>query len=132
MGDRVIDMACQAEHEGAMGVVVNAPTLNETITQLKKKIELPVIVTVVSEHTDIQARLDAGADILNIAASHKTVELVRTIHKQFPSVPIIATGGPTDESIMATIEAGAHAITYTPPTNGELFAVTMDKYRNSL
>lgn len=132
MGERVIDMASQAEHAGAMGVVVNAPTPDETIMQLKKKIELPVIVTVVSEHTDIEARLKAGADILNIAASSKTPELVRSIHQRYPSVPIIATGGPTEESIMRTIEAGAHAITYTPPSNGELFSVTMDKYRSSL
>jgi len=128
-GERVVDIAVAAENAGAMGVVVNAPTPNETITMLKKKIDIPVIVTVITEHTDIQARLDAGADILNVAASYKTADLVRKIHEQFPSVPIIATGGPTDESILRTIEAGAHAITYTPPTNGELFSVTMDKYR---
>ena len=46
-----------------------------------------------------------------------------------PEVPIIATGGPTEETIMSTIEAGANAITYTPPTNGELFAESMRKYR---
>jgi hypothetical protein len=30
---------------------------------------------------------------------------------------------------LETIEAGANAITYTPPSNGELFARTMKKYR---
>ncbi len=35
--------------------------------------------------------------------------------------PIIATGGPTEESILRTIQAGANAITYTPPTTGQLF-----------
>lgn len=51
---------------------------------------------------------------------------------QMPDVPIIATGGPGDETIMATIEAGANAITYTPPTPGELFKVLMEKYRQQL
>ena len=49
--------------------------------------------------------------------------------KKFPKVPIIATGGPTDESIKETIEAGANAITYTPPSNGKLFSELMKKYR---
>jgi hypothetical protein len=44
-------------------------------------------------------------------------------------VPIIATGGPTEETIMATIRAGANAITYTPPTSAELFAISMERYR---
>ena len=45
------------------------------------------------------------------------------IREQFPEVPIIATGGPTDDTIRATIEAGANAITYTPPTSAGLFPV---------
>jgi hypothetical protein len=48
-----------------------------------------------------------------------------------PQVPIIATGGPTEETIMATIRAGANAITYSPPSNGALFAAIMEKYRKT-
>ena len=48
---------------------------------------------------------------------------------KYPDIPLIATGGPTEESIERTIEAGANAITYTPPTNGELFAISMRRYR---
>ena len=44
-------------------------------------------------------------------------------------MPIIASGGKTNDSIAATIEAGANAITYTPPTAQELFKITMAKYR---
>ena len=58
-----------------------------------------------------------------------TDEEVARIRDVNPTVPIIATGGPTDESILATIEAGANAITYTPPTNGEIFKDMMNKYR---
>ncbi len=44
---------------------------------------------------------------------------------------IIATGGPRDEDILRTIEAGANAITYTPPTTGQLFADIMINHRKN-
>ena len=47
-------------------------------------------------------------------------------------MPIIATGGPTPESILETINAGANAITYTPPSSGELFSQIMENYRGGL
>ena len=45
------------------------------------------------------------------------------------NIPIIASGGKTGESIAETIAAGANAITYTPPSNGQLFAKDMHRYR---
>ncbi|CDG00602.1 Putative uncharacterized protein [Clostridium chauvoei JF4335] len=41
----------------------------------------------------------------------------------------MATGGPTESSILETIEAGANAITYTPPVTGDIMSSLMDKYR---
>lgn len=128
-GARVIGMAIDAERGGAHGVVVNAPTENSVITALREVLEIPIVVTVVSEHTDVAARLKAGADILNVSGAGQTANIVRHIREQFPQVPIIATGGPTEETIRATIAAGANAITYTPPTSAELFAESMRAYR---
>lgn len=129
-GPRVLNLAEDAEFQGAVGVVLNAPTPNETIQYLKEKIDIPVVITVVSEKTDIEARINAGADILNVSGAANTVNIVKNIRKQFPKIPIIATGGATEESILKTIEAGANAITYTPPTNGEIFKSLMNKYRS--
>jgi Dihydrodipicolinate synthase/N-acetylneuraminate lyase len=129
-GKRVTNLAEDAEFQGAMGVVVNAPTPNETLQYLSKKVEIPIVITVASEKTDIAMRLESGATILNVSGAGKTVEIVRKIRREFPEVPIIATGGPTDETILRTIEAGANAITYTPPSNGEIFKHKMNKYRN--
>lgn len=129
-GQRVVGLAVDAENEGAFGVVVNAPTENDVVAQLKARLDIPVVVTVVSERTDIAARLDAGADILNVSGAANTPAIVRAIRQKFPDVPIIATGGPNDESVLETIRAGANAITYTPPSNGELFAVSMERYRH--
>lgn len=130
-GGRVVGLAIDAERAGAFGVVVNAPTENKIISMLKEVLEVPVVVTVVSERTDVAARLAAGADILNVSGAAKTPQIVAGIRKQFPKIPIIATGGPTEETIQATIAAGANAITYTPPTNGQLFSQTMEKYRRA-
>ena len=61
--------------------------------------------------------------------AQQTPEIVRSIREKFPDVPIIASGGNTEESVQRTIDAGANAITYTPPTTKELFSVMMAKYR---
>ena len=90
---------------------------------------LSIIIPVLNEADTIAARLDAGAQILNVSAAARTPEVVARIRARFPDVPIIATGGPTDESIQRTIDAGANAISYTPPTTNELFRELMDKYR---
>ncbi|MDF2586435.1 MAG: hydrolase [Anaerocolumna sp.] len=128
-GKRVTNLAQDAEFQGAVGVVLNAPTPNETIQYLKQKVDIPIVITVISDKTDIEQRLDAGADIINVSGAGKTVAIVEKIRREYPKVPIIATGGPTEESILKTIEAGANAITYTPPTNGEIFKRLMNHYR---
>ena len=129
MGQRVIDLGLHAEHQGAAGVVVNTPTSNETIARLKETIDIPVIVTVVSEDCDVGKRLEAGAQILNVSGGADTAKIVRKIRSEFPQVPIIATGGPDDRTIEETISAGANAISWTPPTNGEIFRDIMQAYR---
>ena len=110
-----------AEFQGAMGVVVNAPTRNETIIRLKDRIDIPIVVTVVSDKTDFEERLKAGATIFNVSGADKTPDIIKVIRRNYPEVPIIATGGNSDYSILKTIEAGANAITYTPPTTAEVF-----------
>ena len=131
-GKRSVRLALQAEHQGAYGVVVNAPIADEVITEIKRVVDIPVIATIASVHTDVRRKLEAGADILNVSGAAATASMVAEIRKEYPDVAIIATGGPTNESILETIEAGANAITYTPPSNGELFARTMRKYRENI
>ena len=87
------------------------------------------MVTVASERTNVGLRLKNGAAILNVAGGAKTPDIVAKIRAQYPKVPIMASGGKTAGSITATIEAGANAIVYTPPSSAELFKTLMDKYR---
>ena len=128
-GKRVINLALDAEFKGAIGVVVNAPTINETIMEMAETIDIPIVVTVVSTDEDIKRRIECGASMFNVSGSAKTPDIVKYIKDIYPEVPVIATGGPTDESISETIENGADAITYTPPTNGEIFKGMMERYR---
>ncbi|NLZ47203.1 MAG: hydrolase [Clostridiales bacterium] len=130
MGKRVVNLALDAEFKGAMGVVVNSPISNEILESVRDAIDIPIIVTVISEYEDVRARINAGASILNVSAAKNTPALVKKIRKEFPEFPIIATGGPTEESIAETIEAGANAITHTPPTAANIMGELMDKYRD--
>lgn len=129
-GARVVMLAKDAEALGAMAVVVNAPTENQVIEQISRVVDIPIVVTVLDENTDIDARLLAGTSILNVSAAARTPEVIRKIREKYPEVPIIATGGPTQDSIRATVEAGANAISFTPPTAEELFHGLMTRYRN--
>ncbi len=128
-GARTISLAKDVESQGAMGVVMNAPMSNLNLQLVAQAVDIPVVVTVISEETDIAARVKAGASILNVAGGHKTIDIVRSIRAQFPDIPIIATGGPTAESILQTIAAGANAITFTPPSVQEMFRQVMKHYR---
>ncbi len=128
-GKRVVNLALDAEFKGAMGVVVNSPTPNELIRAMRDTIDIPIVVSVVSEFEDIDERINAGATILNISGAKKTSYIVKKIREKHPTFPIIATGGPTDESIRETIEAGANAITYTPPPSSDILTQIMNKYR---
>lgn len=129
-GVRSVGLAKDAEGPGAMGVVLNAPISNPNLRAVATAVDIPVVIKVVTENTNIARRLDAGATIINVAGAADTPKIVRQIRAQYPNVPIIASGGKDNESIRETILAGANAITYTPPSTKELFRVTMSKYRD--
>ena len=128
-GMRTVSLAKDVESQGAMGVVLNAPITNLNLRAVAMAVDIPVIITVTKEDTDIAARLANGASILNVACALQTPRVVAKIRADFPDVPIIATGGRTEKSIAETIAAGANAITYTPPSPAELFKAMMEKYR---
>ena len=131
-GKRVINLAMFAEMQGALGVVVNAPTSDLVIKKINSAVDIPVITTVANADTDFGKRLSFGTTIFNVAAGRQTPEVVRQIKKKYPNVPVIATGGKDEKSILETILAGANAISYTPPSSAELFKDSMARYRSGL
>ncbi|WP_265457131.1 hydrolase [Enterococcus sp. HY326] len=128
-GTRSMYMSMFAEAQGSLGVVLNGPTPLDTVIEVCKVVDIPVIATVTSIYTEIEEKLKAGVTIINISAGKETAETVAHFRKKYPELPIIATGGPNDENILETIRAGANAITYTPPSSGDLFSYKMEKYR---
>lgn len=128
-GVRSLELAIHAEFQGALGVVLNKPTPNSLIEQLKEKIDIPVTITIVSKNDDIKGRLEAGVDIFNVSGAGTTPDIIKRIRDIDADVAIIATGGKSEETIINAIEAGANAISYTPPSTGELFKTIMEKYR---
>lgn len=129
-GERVLSIALHSELLGACGVVVNAPMSAAMIRRLKAAVDIPVVATVCSPRDDFMGKVAAGADILNVSAAAQTPQVIGAIRAALgQQYPIIATGGPTEDTIAQTIQAGANAITYTPPTSAELFHELMNTYR---
>ncbi len=126
---QVLELARYAEFQGAMGIVANTPTMPETLRLLKEHLEIPIVLTVTSTKIDLEERIAAGVDCFNVSAAANTPEVVRNIRENYPDFPIIATGGPSDKTIQETIQAGANAISYTPPATADVFRDMMNKYR---
>lgn len=131
-GRRSANIGLFAESLGSTAVVVNAPTSVETISYIEDIVDIPIIYTIVSEYAMIQERLDAGVDIINVSGGARTTEIVRKIRKDYPDLPIMATGGKTDEQILETIQAGANIISYSPPTTHNMFKEKMNSYREEI
>lgn len=129
-GERSARLASQAEENNATAVVLNGPADVETTKYVRDYIDIPIIYTVIDKTRPLQPYIDAGVNIFNIAGGKNTVELVKWVRDQYPDFPIIASGGNTDQTILATIEAGANAITYTAFGQMEsMFHKKMDQYR---
>ena len=131
-GPRSAMIATFADAYGCMAVVLNAAAGVETVRAVRDSIDIPIIYTVISDYQELDDHIEAGASIFNISGGKDTVKSVRHVREKYPNIPIIATGGKNDEHIIETIEAGANAITYTPPTTQAVFQKNMEKYRVDL
>ena len=132
-GARVFKIALDAELHGAAAVVLNAPVHTEMIRELSRLVDIPIVLTVVSLEEDLEERmLHSGARIINVSGGKQTVEIVKALRAIDKDFPIIATGGPTEDTIKEVIEAGANAVTFTPPTSAEIFKGMMENYREQM
>ncbi len=71
-----------------------------------------------------------GATAVVLNAPTKT-EFIQEL-SDYVDIPVVLSIVSLDENletIQAVIEAGANAITYTPPSNGEIFKAMMEDYR---
>ena len=129
-GKRVESIALDPELHGATAVVLNAPTKTRFVQELSQIVDIPIVLTIVSLDEPLEERmLHSGASIVNVSGGKNTVAIIKALREIDKTFPIIATGGPSEETIKEVIQAGANAITYTPPTNGEIFKEMMERYR---
>lgn len=128
-GQRVVELAMVAEMQGAAGVLINAPAPPETVEAVMGTVDIPVVATVTVDDAITEAKIRAGAAIINVAAGKRTPNIVASIRSHHPEMPILASGGRSPEGIQATIDAGADAISWTPPSAQELHSVMMSRYR---
>lgn len=130
-GERSARLASHAEENNATAIVLNGPVTVETTEMVRQYVDIPIIYTVIDKSRELQPYIDAGVNIFNVSGGANTVELVKWVREQYPDMPIIASSGKTDESIEATINAGANAITYTAYGMMEqYFHEKMETYRN--
>lgn len=128
-GMRAVYLANDAESQGAIGVVVNTRLPNDDVRAMANVLDIPIVATVANDRTDVSLRLKSGASIINVAGGLQTPDIVAKIRAQHPQVPIMASGGKTPETITATIQAGANAIVYTPPSSSDLIKDIMTMCR---
>ena len=128
-GQRAIDLAVHSDMQGVAGVVVNASTDPRTIAGMAERVDVPIVVTATKLDALVHDQIAAGARIVNVAAAKETAYVVEDLRRAYPNLPIMASGGPNDETILATIEAGANAISWTPPSLQELERRVMNRHR---
>ena len=128
-GKRSVQMAAVSEMQGAAGCVVNSPATAEMVEHITNIADIPVIATVTEDDEITECKILAGAAIINVAAGARTAQVVASIRAHHPEIPILASGGGREDRILATIDAGADAITWTPPSAQQLQSQMMAKYR---
>lgn len=116
---------------GASGVVISKPTSPEIIQRIRNQISGKIIYTVMFNAEPFGKLFEAGVDIFNISTGETTSETIANVRNKLPSVPIMASGGPHDSTICETLDAGADAIVYNPPTATEILRKVFDDYRNN-
>lgn len=119
-GVRSVLLAAQSEMQGASGVAVNIATKPVVIRNIARSVDIPVVLTVSELTSRTQLQIAAGARIINISAGRETPRVVEAARRAYLHMPIIASGGGTPESIMSTINAGADAVSWTPPSLQEI------------
>lgn len=128
--ERSIKLALRLREMGIAGVVVNMTFEEAAIPAMHDQLKgVPLVLSVCELNDETYERIGAGASIANVAAGRNTAAVVAQIRANFPYLPIMASGGPTDASIAATIEAGANAITWTPPNIQEMEHKLMERSR---
>ncbi|SMO51658.1 hypothetical protein [Gracilimonas mengyeensis] len=128
--EQTIQSAKTAFEIGASGVVISKPTSPDIIARIRKEITGKLIYTVMYDGEEVEELADAGVDVFNIATGEYTAESVAKVKELVPNVPVMASGGPYDSTILETIEMGADAIVFNPPTATEILRSVFDEYRH--
>lgn len=128
-GRRAAELAAVSEMQGAAGVVLNSPATPDMVAQVVSTVDIPVVASITRFDEVTRQKVEAGARIINVAAGRNTAAVIRELREAYPNLPILATGGKTPEVTGATVEAGANALIWAPPSIAELQRDMMVRYR---
>ena len=128
-GRRATELAAVSEMQGAAGVVLNSPATPEMVSHISTTVDIPVIATITKFNDEAAEKVYAGARIVNVASGRETAAVIAQLRASFPNLPIIATAGRDAASAQATIDAGANALIWAPPSVAQLQRDMMVQYR---
>ena len=128
-GRRAAELAAVSEMQGAAGVVLHSPATPDMVAQVVSTVDIPVVASITRFDEVTRQKVEAGARIINVAAGRNTAAVIRELREAYPNLPILATGGKTPEVTGATVEAGANALIWAPPSITELQRDMMVRYR---
>lgn len=128
-GRRAAELAAVSEMQGAAGVVLNSPATPDMVAQVVSTVDIPVVASITRFDEVTRQKVEAGVRIINVAAGRNTAAVIRELREAYPNLPILATGGKTPEVTGATVEAGANALIWAPPSITELQRDMMVRYR---
>ena len=128
-GRRAAELAAVSEMQGAAGVVLNSPATPDMVAQVVSTVDIPVVASITRFDEVARQKVEAGARIINVAAGRNTAAVIRELREAYPNLPILATGGKTPEVTGDTVEAGANALIWAPPSITELQRDMMVRYR---
>ena len=90
-GSRSVRLAIQSEHQGAYGVVLNCPTSDDVIRQIKKVVDIPVVITVVSAPHGHRQPPGGGSRLSRMSPAppprRRSWRQIRRDFRRFPSSP---------------------------------------------
>ena len=127
--DKSIRYAAYAHEQGLAGVVVNMTFSVDALRVIAHDAGVPLVLTLGELNDESRRRIEAGASMINVAAGRRTEEVVAAVRAAYPELPVMASGGPTEQTVAATIAAGAQAVSWTPPNIQDLEHALMDRTR---
>lgn len=102
------------EISGAAGLFVAGWLPDEILKKLCKQASLPVISATAPRLDKIFSKIEAGAYAVCLPGKYVSKKMIRILHESYPFVPVIASCGRSEDSMLSCLKSGVDAVMYRP------------------